>query len=416
VSISPSRSHRVRQGDAWQVIRPLLYQVNSNGKVRLVEGEAAGARTMQPPRWLGVGLLLALLGAVVFLSHASSASSVRTVSVGTWPWAVAIDPKTGYAFVVDRSSEVTGLASGLGRVSIVDTRSGSVLRTVAVGPDPRAVTVDERTGRILVANDDDASVSVLDAHTGARLTTIRVGARPHGVAADTQTGRIFVVNSGEGTVSVVDARREAVLHRVALPEPDASESVVVDAHRDRIFIAGANTVAVLDARSGRLHRTIPVDLDSAQMAVDVRSGQVFVSAGRGLRVLDPRTGQVLRRLALGGLPAAVAVDSRRRHVLVVNTGAVDSNGVPLGAGSVRVLDARSGVVLRTVAVGVAPIAVAVDERSGRAVVVNAGGAVHIRDAWGQALDWLRRWLPFVPLRATEVRTVPGSVSIVDASG
>ena len=53
-----------------------------------------------------------------------------------------------------------------------------------------------------------------------------------------------------------------------------------------------------------------------------------------------------------------------------------------------VLDARSGVVLRTVVVGVAPIAVAVDERSGRAVVVNAGGPVRIPDTWGQVLDQL----------------------------
>ena len=49
-------------------------------------------------------------------------------------------------------------------------------------------------------------------------------------------------------------------------------------------------------------------------------------------------------------------------------------------------------------------------------MVNAGGPVRIPDAWGQILDWLRRWLPFVPPRATEARTVPGSVSIADASG
>jgi hypothetical protein len=50
------------------------------------------------------------------------------------------------------------------------------------------------------------------------------------------------------------------------------------------------------------------------------------------------------------------------------------------------------------------------------VLVNAGGPVSIPDAWGQVLDWLRRWLPFVPSWATETRTVPGSVSIVNASG
>src|SRR5438445_1212996 len=42
---------------------------------------------------------------------------------------------------------------------------------------------------------------------------------------------------------------------------------------------------------------------------------------------------------------------------------------------------RTGTVLRTIAVGVRPLAVAVDERTGRAFVVNYGGAVRASAPW-----------------------------------
>jgi hypothetical protein len=64
------------------------------------------------------------------------------------------------------------------------------------------------------------------------------------------------------------------------------------------------------------------------------------------------------------------------------------------------------------AVGVAPSAVAVDERTGDVFVVNAGGSVSQRGAWAWVPRWLRRWLPFLPSRDAQTRTVPGSLSVV----
>ena len=46
----------------------------------------------------------------------------------------------------------------------------------------------------------------------------------------------------------------------------------------------------------------------------------------------------------------------------------------LGDASLRVLDARSGAVVRTIRVGEAPTAVAVDPGTGRVVVANGGAA------------------------------------------
>ena len=79
-------------------------------------------------------------------------------------------------------------------------------------------------------------------------------------------------------------------------------------------------------------------------------------------------------VAVGQRPLAAAVDVRRSHVFVV-----------AGDGTVSVLDARSGMLVRAVAAGVSPWQIAVDSAAGRAFVVDQGasrrghGAVSVLD-------------------------------------
>jgi YVTN family beta-propeller protein len=128
----------------------------------------------------------------------------------------------------------------------------------------------------------------------------------------------------------------------------------------------------------------------------------------------------VRSVAVGLLPPAVAVDARSGRVFVANKGPVDGNLVPLGNGAVTVLDAHSGAVLRTVGVGTYPTAIAVDERAGRAFVVNASGtAVRTSQGWWeQAVQWLQParlpWLPR-PAPSSLIHSATGSVSVLDAS-
>jgi len=110
------------------------------------------------------------------------------------------------------------------------------------------------------------------------------------------------------------------------------------------------------------------------IAIDERTGRVFVvnagyaSRGRGsVAVLDARSGRLLRTTPVGLYPIAAVADERAGRVFVLNGGL--NLDVP---GTVSVLDARDGRLLRTIGIEKHPLAVAVDETTGRVFVASIG--------------------------------------------
>ena len=377
---------------------------------------------MRSTRWLGAALLLVVLAGLVAWRHADSAPIVRTVAVGTFT-GVAVDAQTGRAFVDNDD------ASG---VTIVASPGGRVLHTVATGADPDGVAVDVRRARVFVATHDQnmlgsgasvmsgpaarsGYVAVLDARSGGVLSTIPVGADPDAVAVDQQSGAVFVITA-DTSVSILDVRHRTVVSTTVLSQD--LRALAVDARTRRVFVVNdlEGTVSVLDARSGANLRSVAVGTRPGAIAVDERVGRVYVvnHGNNSLSILDAHSGTPLQTVAVGQNPDAVTVDERKGRVYLASVGATDAAGNPVGPGNIEVLDARSGQIIRTVAVGVAPSAVAVDERTGDVFVVDAGGLVSRPSTWAWVPRWVRRWLPFLPSRDAQMRTVPGSLSVVAA--
>jgi YVTN family beta-propeller protein len=75
---------------------------------------------------------------------------------------VEVDPTRHRVFVANRGS---------GTVSVLDLKTGTLLRSVAVGKSPIAVVMDRVGDRAFVVNHDSNTVSVLDASIGRATTT-----------------------------------------------------------------------------------------------------------------------------------------------------------------------------------------------------------------------------------------------------
>ncbi len=117
--------------------------------------------------------------------------------------------------------------------------------------------------------------------------------------------------------------------------------------------------------------------------VDARSGRAFIAAdsvaggSNGLLfTLDTATGRILHAVTLDYDPRGVALDAARGRVVVVNEATLDSSGAPMGPGSVSILDARGGRIQRTVLLDASLSAVAIDARSGRALIVEGNDPYH----------------------------------------
>jgi YVTN family beta-propeller protein len=205
--------------------------------------------------------------------------------VGQRPLAVAVDEPRQHVFVTNGGVWATGYVVPLGTVSLLDARSGTVLRTVRVGKGAVAVAVDAHRGYAVITNSYDGTVSVLNARTGAVVHTVAVGRNPGPIAVNEQTGVAFVANEHDDSVSMVDVASGRVVRTVPLARLPCA--LAVDQRRDSVLVLTRQSLwpsptvdqmAVLDGRSGRLRYTVGVGAHAGALAVDERTGHAFATA------------------------------------------------------------------------------------------------------------------------------------------
>jgi len=163
-------------------------------------------------------------GAVQILDTTTGAL-VRSTPLTGLPVALVADVRTGRLIVTHFGSarvvttqtgpgggvqgrSVSLVPTGKGRVSVLETRSGRLLRTTQVDGVPGAIALGVTPGRILVASASLAgtsgqpagggTITLLDASTGAIQRVARVAAtlNERTLAVDTPTGRVFTLNDG----------------------------------------------------------------------------------------------------------------------------------------------------------------------------------------------------------------------------
>jgi DNA-binding beta-propeller fold protein YncE len=411
-------------------------------RMRSIPLSSPAAAVTLAPGGQSAFLVSATAGTISLLDLAHG-QVLRTLRLGQRATAtlLALDAPTHHLFVAAQTA-----ASPPGQVQMLDSRSGRRLARVVIGQDVGALAVDARHDQVLVADAATGMLALLDARTAAVRGTVSLGLLPLALSIDPRTDRAFVIGpatasvmpqldliagSAVGLLAVLDTRSGTVIGRISVGS-DAS-ALAVDPTSGHVFVACTDdTVRMLDARTGAPLRTVTLEAAPSALAVDERRGRIYViSAAAGtLSLLDAQTGAPLATRRIDptadpsfALPDALAVDEVRDRVYLSTFGPLGPglHGRTLrGNGTLYVLEARTGAVLRRIAVGVAPVAVAVDERSGQVVVVNGGGEVLRAPAdWGALwIGRLRQWLPWLGRGAAPQPTterVSGSVSVIDGA-
>jgi DNA-binding beta-propeller fold protein YncE len=197
------------------------------------------------------------------------------------------------------------------------------------------------------------------------------------VTVDERTSCAFVTNQ-DGTIQVLDTHTGALVRTVKVAS--GYNAVTIAPRFNRILVLNTSaqgvgtSLTLLNQSSGSALRTVNLGGNLHGVAVDEQTARVYLGMSSGISALDARTGIVLRTITLPvrGVPISVSLDRKSGHLFVAQEGVTPTGLVPIqgGASTVSTIDIRRGVVMRTVKVGTEPYLAALDENASRLFMVS----------------------------------------------
>jgi hypothetical protein len=244
-----------------------------------------------------------------------------------------------------------------------------VIATYKIGGDGGwdYLTADSEAGRIYISR--ATHVIVIDADSGNSVGEIPDTPGVHGIALAPELGRGFTSNGREGTVSIFDIKSLATSGKIKVGEnPDA---IVYDPASKRVFTFNGRSQdsSAIDAASGKVLGTIKLD-GKPEFAASDAQGEIFVNIEdkSELVAIDPNKLEVKAKWPLAPCtePSGLSIDRKHRRLFV----GCDNK-------MMAVVDADSGKVLATPAIGDGVDATAFDPETGLAFASCGEGVLTV---------------------------------------
>jgi YVTN family beta-propeller protein len=244
-----------------------------------------------------------------------------------------------------------------------------ILKKISLGGDGGwdYLTMDSVARRLYVARSN--RIMVIDVDQGKLIGEIPNTPGVHGVALVPGRHRGFTSNGGEGTVTVFDLETLKETNRVKVGQrPDA---IFYDPSSKRVYTCngGSRDMTVLDATSEKVVGTIKLD-GRPETAVADGNGHVYVNLEdkSELLAIDAEGMKVLHRwpLAPGKEPTGLAIDPAAHHLFST-----------CHSGAMIVVDALTGKIVASPAIGKGTDAAAYDPETGLAFSSNSDGTLSV---------------------------------------
>lgn len=290
---------------------------------------------------------------------------VRTIIVGKRPRGVHVS-SDGKLLYVATSGTPSTEAAGAGRVvktpadptadgiAIIDLVTGKRVRQLQVGASPAdfAVSHDER--HVIVANEDVEEASIWETKSGRLVAKTPVSPGPVGVVLHPSRDAVYVICEDAGEIVVLDTLQARVLTKIKTGGRPRTVVFSADGTRAYVPLVTKNEVAVVNAEAHTWIETVamPTGWTPTAATISADGNEVYVTAGRG------------------GDGVAV-LDAKARKVVATTPVGEDSRGVEVspdgayvwaangGSNDVTLIDAKGRREVTTVAVGEGPWGVAI---------------------------------------------------------
>ena len=325
----------------------------------------------------------------------------RRVAVGAGPTDIAIRPDGAKVYVPNSRFSLT-----LGSVSVIDTASDTVSKTITIGGfDATIVAWNPAGTKAYVGHVGSpyalGDISVVSAASEAVTRSFGVGNRPVAIAFTSDGMKAYVVNTRSDNVSVIDTATDTVSKTVRVSDEPVDIAIVPSAPQPtRADLAITKTVSPNPVASGEVITwRLTVSNNGGAEAQDVTvidtlpAGVTFVSCIHPTGECQVSGGTVTARLGtLGGGANSVVTITARARVVTTQTTIVNSARVSTTSAE---LDTRNNEVSQT-------------------TTVNPSAQQSLAGRWEATFDWTLSQCPIPPGSCT--RCITSHVYSVSQSG
>ncbi len=240
-----------------------------------------------------------------------------------------------------------------------------------------------------VGNEGSATISVIDTATDKVVKTLRFGQKPRSLAVSPDGTRLFVSDQTGNALVVVDLTKDAQIGKLALGDSPEAIYLSPDGKRLTAAIEENDQVLVIDVGALKVERTLKMKGKNPEHAVWSPDGKwIYASAEEAdtVDIFDVDTGTLVKSVKVGNRPRGISFlpDGSRAYVAAENADLVNvfdtkthdviarikagkrSNGVLVhpdgkrvfvtsgGEGTVQVIDTATNAIVSTIPVGRRP--------------------------------------------------------------
>jgi DNA-binding beta-propeller fold protein YncE len=186
-------------------------------------------------------------------------------------------------------------------VIVLDLDSGKTVGDIADTPGVHGIALAPELGRGFVSNGREGTVSIFDLKTLATISKVKAGENPDAILYDPATRRVFTFNGKSQDSTAIDAAQGTVLGTIKLngkPEFAASDG------KGEIFvnIEDKSELAAIDPNKLVVKSTWPLAPceSPSGLSMDRKNRRLFVGCdNKMMAVVNADTGKVLATPAIG---------------------------------------------------------------------------------------------------------------------
>src|SRR5271165_164036 len=251
-------------------------------------------------RWMSASLLL-MVTAAALAAAGPGYKVVKTYKIGG---------AGGWDYLIADSSSRRLYISRATHVIVLDLDSGKSIGDIADTPGVHGIALAPELGRGFVSNGREGTVSIFDLKTLATISKVKVGDNPDAILYDPATQKVFTFNGRSQDSTAIDAAKGTVLGTIKLdgkPEFAASDG------KGEIFvnIEDKSQLDAIDPAKLEVKSRWPLApcQEPSGLSMDRKNRRLFAGCDNTMMaVVDADSGKVIATPAIGDGVDATAFD------------------------------------------------------------------------------------------------------------